>query len=130
MPAFDDDFAAADAMFAEAFGGEVTYVYGSSEITVTAEASLHDYEVQDPHGVFETIQSRDYVISAAALVIDGEPITPRAGNKIKETINGSIEIFQVMPLGRTNRFGDRPAAEHTDTSETSWLIHTKHIGAE
>ena len=124
MPAFDDDFAQADAMFAEAFGGDVTFVYGSSEITVTAEAVLHDYEVQDAHGVFETIRSRDYVISAAALVIGGEPITPRAGNKVKEAINGSTEIFQVMPLG------DRPAAEHTDTSGTSWLIHTKHIGAE
>ena len=124
MPAFDDDFAAADAMFAEAFGGEVTFVYGNSEITVTAEAALHEYKVADTRGVTETIQSRDYVISVAAMVIGGEPVTPRPGNKIKETINGSVEIFQVMPLG------DRPAAEHTDASGTAWLLHTKHTGTE
>ena len=124
MTAFDDDFAAADAMFAEAFGAAVTYVYGNSEIAVTAEAVMHDYDVQRTYDVPETIQSRDYVISAASLVIGGEAIEPRTGNKIKETINGSLEIFQVMPLG------NRPEAEHTDASGTSWLIHTKHIGSE
>ncbi len=130
MPTFDTDFAAADAMFAEAFGGTVTYVYGSSEIEVTAEATIHDYEVIDSHGVFETIRSRDYVIAVDAIVIGGGTKKPRAGNKIKETINGTVEVFQVMPLGRTTRFADRPAAEHTDASGTSWLIHTKHVETE
>ncbi len=125
MGAFDDDFAQADAMFGEAFGDQVTYVYGGTDIPVTAEAALHDYEVSRDHEEAPTIiQSRDFVISAAALVVAGSPVTPRAGNTIKQTINGSLEIFQVMPLG------DRPAAEHTDTSGTSWLIHTKHVGTE
>lgn len=124
MPAFDDDFAAADAQFAEAFGGDVTYVRGSSETTVTATATLHDYEVTDVRGAIETIRSRDYVIEAADLMIDGEPIEPRSRDRIKETIAGTIEVFQAMPLGK------RPVAEHTDASHTAWLIHTKHIGSE
>ncbi len=124
MPAFDDDFAAADEMFAESFGGTVTYVRGNSEIEVTAEAVLHDYEVTDHRGAITPVRSRDFVIAVAALVIGDEEIEPRGGDVIKETINGSIERFQVMPLG------DRQAAEHTDTSGTSWLIHTKHIGSE
>ena len=124
MTAFDDDFAAADAQFAEAFGGDVTFVRGGSEITVTATAALQDYEATDTRGAVETVRSRDYVIEAADLAIAGSPIEPRSGDRIKETIAGTVEVFQAMPLG------NRPVAEHTDASHTAWLIHTKHIGSE
>ena len=124
MPAFDDDFAAADALFAEAFGGEVTYVCGKSEIVVIAEAVINDYEIDDGAGVLTIVHSTDFVIATALLVVDGNTFAPQLGQRIKKTINGTVEVFQVMPIA------DRPAAEHNDASGTAWLIHTKHIGSE
>jgi len=121
-PAFDTDFAAADAMFAEAFGGAVTYVRGGSSVSVTAEPVIHDHDVDEHAGARTKLQFRDYLIAVADLVISGSPITPRSGDRIQETINGTAEQFQVMPIG------DSPAAEYTDTSATTWLIRTKYIG--
>jgi hypothetical protein len=73
VPAFDDDFAAADSLLTEAFGGSVVYLAGSSQITVTAEVVMRDYQIEDFEGLVTTVQSRDYLIDSAALGIDPKP---------------------------------------------------------
>lgn len=122
MPEFDTDFAAADDLLAEAFGGTVTYARGSDTVNVTAEVVLADYGVTGPIGGRIQVQPRDYLITAADLVLNSAQITPRSGDKIRETILGIVEEFQVMPLG------DRPCHEDADAGKTKWLVHTKYVG--
>jgi len=68
----------------------VAYHRGSSSIAeVTATVSLHEYEVLDTDGIMVLIKSRDYIVHAADLVLSGSTITPRSGDRIVETHDGS-----------------------------------------
>lgn len=116
MAGFDDDFAAADSLLTEAFGDEVTYLAGSSQITVAAEVVMRDYQVEDFEGLITTTQSRDYLVDAVALGVE-----PRPGHRIQETIGGQVCTFEVVPLGK------RPAAEWADAQHRQRLIHTKQV---
>jgi len=114
---FDTDFAAADSMFAEAFGVSVSYVRGASTTTLTAEVQLNEYKESGPEGGEIVVESRDYLITKADL-----SVTPRVGDQIKETIAGVVEIFEVMPVdGREYR---------SDVAKRKLLVHTKYAGSE
>ncbi len=119
MSSVDADFAAADAMFAEAFGVLVTYLRGVDETVLTAEVQLHDYEISSQGGTVTVVRSRDYLLSASDL-----GLTPRVGDQIKETIGGVVKLFEVMPIG------DRPCFEEADPSQRKLLVHTKYAGNE
>lgn len=123
MSAFDTDFAAVDMMFAEALGVSVTYVYGDTELAVTAEVKAHGYETTGEESARTIGQPRAFRIPAASLVVDGSAITPRVGNVIKQTINGTVQQFEVMSGG------DRPVAERLDPDWLDWLIRTQYVGA-
>ena len=122
MPAFDTDFALADDLFAEAFGVPVTYARGSDTVSITAEVVLASYEATGPTGGQTRAQPRGYLVTVADLILSGSSITPRSGDKIRETILGIVEEFEVMPLG------DRPCHEDADAGRTKWLVHTKYVG--
>ena len=125
MGMFDDDFSACDAMFAEVFGGEVAIYRGVASTTgVTAESVAMSYEVTDSDGFITTLQSRDFVIDVAEYTFNSSPTQPRAGDRIKETIAGTIHVFEVVPVG------NRPCAEWSATNKPQWIIHTKLIGTE
>jgi len=121
--AFDDDFAAADTMFAEAFGVSVTYVRGATELPVTAEVEAHGYETSGEDSARTIGQPRAFRIPASVLLVGGLPITPRNGDVIKQTINGTVEQFEVMAGG------GRPVAERLDPDWLDWLIRTQYVGA-
>jgi hypothetical protein len=117
MSSFDTDFAVADELLAEAFGRVVTYSAGTTDLSVTAEIILRDYEAFDTEGVVTTVQSWDFSIAVADL----PGVTPRSGHLISATINGAACVFEIAPTG------SRPAAEWADPSGTTWLIRTKKI---
>ncbi len=119
MSSVDADFAAADAMFAEAFGVSVTYVRGASETPLTAEVELYDQRTSGPDGAEITSQVRSYTITAADLAL-----TPRSGDQIKETIGGVVKIFEVLPIDQGRCF------KWVDGGERRMLVHTKYVGTE
>jgi len=123
MSAFDDDFAAVDVMFAEAFGVTVSFVRGATVLTVVAEVDSHSYDVGAEEVARIVGQPRAFRIPVASLVIGGVPIEPRNGDVIIQTIGSTLEQFEVMALG------DRPAAERLDPDWNDWLIQTKYVGA-
>jgi hypothetical protein len=125
MGAFDTDFDAVDAMFAEAFGGTVSIHRGASSTTgVTAEAVSREYDVDDTDGIVTTIHGRDFVIDVASYTIAAAVVQPRSGDIIKETIGGVVHVFEVTPVT------GRPCAEWVGNQKAQWLIHTKMIGTE
>ena len=123
MSAFDDDFAAVDTMFAEAFGVAVSYIRGATVLSVTAEVDSHSYDVGSEDVSRIIGQPRSFRIPVASLSIGGTPITPRNGDVITQTIGVVVEQFEVMASG------DRPAAERVDPDWADWLVHTKYVGA-
>ena len=121
MANFDDDWAAVAGVFPEVFGDTVTYTRGANSVAVTAEVQLNQYEIMDYEGLSSTITSRDYLIAAADLVLSGSEIAPRAGDRITETIRGTAQTFEVMPLG------DKKEYEQADKDGLYLLIHTKRV---
>lgn len=125
MALFDTDFVAADGTFAEAFGDTVSYHRGADSVaTMTAEINQIDHEVMDAEGFKTTIRSCDFVVDAEDLVILGDAIDPRPGDRIKHTVGTEVRIYTVMHLL------DRDCYEWTDPSKTQIVIHTKYTGVE
>ncbi len=119
MSSVDADFAAADAVFAEAFGVSVTYVRGESETVLTAEVDLYDQRKSGPDGAEIISQVRGYTITAADL-----SLTPRPGDQIKETIGGVVKLFEVLPIDQRRCF------KWVDAGEQRLLVHTRYVGTE
>ena len=114
----DAEFSAAAPYYAEMYGVEVVYVRGASQETITAEVQLNENRVNGPDGAEITVRSRDYLITAADL-----SITPQVGDQIKQTIGGTVKIFEVMPV-------DNRCFEEVDSQEEQLLVHTKYAGSE
>lgn len=102
-------------------GTSITYQRGVDTVTITATATLHEYEVVDQDGLSTMVLSRDYLVHAADLVLGGAEIAPRAGDQITETIGGVACSFEVMPLGMKKEY------EPVDKDGLLLLIHTKKV---
>jgi hypothetical protein len=125
MSLFDDDFAAADDLFAEVFGVTVDYWRSSSEIAdITAEVITAEHDGSALETVNVISRPRAYLIKASLLVIGSATITPRQGDRIKETIGGTVHVFTVA------RINDRDAYEWADVNGGSWIVHCRLTGTE
>lgn len=102
----------------------VLYCRGLASVEVLATVGRTEFEVDDGSGLLTRIESRDYLVTAADLVLAGELVTPQRGDKIRETLAGAIEVYEVMaPAGS-------PEARYSDPYQTAWRIHTKHVDTE
>ena len=77
--------------------------------------SQHDDEPPD------AVQTREYLIAVSAYKVAGAAVKPRNGDRIRETINGTLYQFEVLPNDQ------REAAEWADAAGTRWLIRTKKV---
>jgi hypothetical protein len=119
---FDDDFAAADEMFAEAFGVSVEYLVGGEiASTATAEVSLAKRETRDSYGAVQTIDSRDYLFTNSELTQGGVQIVPESGHRIREVIGGVVRVFEVMEIA------GGPCWEAVDPDGRKIIVHTKEV---
>lgn len=105
----------------DAAGLTITYSRGIQSVSLTATATLHQYEITEQDGFVTTFVSRDYLLHAADLVLDSTAVTPRAGDRIGETIAGTATTFEVVPVG------DAPCYVHEDPDGTLLTVHTKKV---
>ena len=101
----------------------VTYHRGGEQVTVNATVGETRWDVEKEHGV-ETWQSRDFLIRAEDLVLAGGPAEPAAGDRIKETIDGQVLVFEVMAPG------DEPPWRYSDQWRKTLRVHTKLVDTE
>lgn len=102
----------------------VMYRRGAAEVEVLATVGRSTFEVADAHAFATKVQSRDYLIAADDLVLDGTPITPRRGDVIEEPSGDATLVCEVLP------FGGEPEWRFTDGHRTTLRIHTKHVRTE
>jgi hypothetical protein len=120
---FDADFAAANDLLAEAFGGEVSLVRGYAERPgVTAQVFIQEYQGGGEDDMVTTLVFTDFLIDMDDYDFGDGPVEPRRGDRIKRTVGGTTHTYEVLPTpsGRVCEWGD--------TSGDEWRIHTKHIG--
>jgi hypothetical protein len=107
----------------ESAGIAGTYARGGTESNpIVGVAAQHEYEVvDDESGLPTKVIAYDWTFTADELVIAGDPVTPRKGDRWKTTTNGANEVFEVVPIGK------RPCFERADTSGVLLVVHTKKV---
>jgi len=96
----------------------VIYRRGEGAVELPATVGKTVFKVSDDYGRFQYIESRDYLIHAADLVLNGQTVLPQSGDEITE--NGFV--YEVMaPNGE-------PEWRYSDSYRQCLRIHTKLTG--
>ncbi len=111
----------------KAMARQVRYVSGNKSGDVMAVVGQTQIERQSDTGVSSVSDSRAYIINRDDLLladVTGSTALhePVAGDVIKETINGKVHVYRVLPLPGV------PIAMDRETSKVSIRIHTKFEG--
>ena len=103
-------------------GVSVTYQRGSDTVAITALVGDTRMELSADYGSTTiTSRVRDYIVTAADLVLATVTVEPQAGDQVRETRGSTIYVFEVMSAGADEPF--RPSDRHGNT----WRIHTKLV---
>ena len=102
----------------------VIYARGRETLEVAATVGSTTFDAQDRTGTVVRVESRDYLITTADLVLGGKPTLPERGDQIRETVGGQSFIYEVIsPAGQ-------PHYRYSDPFRQTLRIHTKYIGTQ
>ena len=100
---------------------------GIASVEVDATIGQTTFETESDTGALVKVQSRDYLILAADLVLGDDQTLPMQGDVIRESAtdgSGKVHLYEVMaPSGA-------PHYRYSDPFRTTLRIHTKSIGEE
>jgi len=102
----------------------VVYQRGTDTIEVLATIGSTVFQIDDGAGGVLRIEARDYLISAADLVLAGNPVVPQRGDQIRETQGRQVFVYEVI------RPGDEPCWRWSDAYRQTLRIHTKQVDLE
>jgi hypothetical protein len=100
---------------------DVLYRRGDVVLTAPATVGKTTFEVVTAGGVLERIESRDFLIGAAALAVVG---LPQRGDRIVEMRGNQTHTYEVLAPGR------EPHWRWSDPGHRCYRIHTKHLTTE
>ena len=96
----------------------VSYWRGDFVVSLPASIGKTVFKVADDYGRFQYIESRDYLINTASLIINGERVLPESGDEIVE----DNLIYEVMAPN------NEPEWRYSDSYRQTLRIHTKLSG--
>jgi hypothetical protein len=105
----------------------VVYRRGTDEKEVQATIGRTQFEQADEAGLIHRVESRDFLIRAADLDLGAGPITPRAGDQVREQVGGvggQVLVYEV------NAPGGQPPWRYSDPYRRVMRVHTKFVGTE
>ena len=102
----------------------VVYVRGGESVEVQATIGRTAFEQADEYGVVHKIESRDYLIRTADLVLGGSPTLPKRGDQIREKDAEVTFVYEVLSPG------DEPVFRYSDPYRKALRIHSKHAATE
>ena len=97
---------------------DVSYVRGSDSVAVKATIGRTQYETDDNQTVRIDFTDRDFLILADDLVLAGVTVTPKPGDRVRETHGDQTLIFEVIDW------------RYSDPYRQTLRIETKYIGSE
>jgi hypothetical protein len=101
---------------------EVEYRRDSTIISLWAAKGRTQFELTDTNGMIIAVESRDFLISADNLVLNGRVILPKVGDRIVESVHDKLHGYEVSNFG-----GDQPY-RFCDPYRHKVRIHTRFIG--
>jgi hypothetical protein len=102
----------------------VVYLRGAESVELDATVGRTLFEQADQFGVLHRTESRDYLIRAADLVLSGEQVLPKAGDRVRETTGTGALLYEVLGPG------SEPPSRFSDPERLTLRVHTKFIGPE
>jgi len=75
---------------------QVVYARGAQTKEVPALVGETIFKMDNGYGLFERVEARDYLIEVTDLAEFGEPAR---GDRVKDVLNGKVELFEVMAPG-------------------------------
>jgi len=103
---------------------KVLYQRGAASVEVNATVGKTVFQIDNGFGVRERIEARDYLIAAPEMVLSGNLILPKRGDRIRETSGTTVFVYEVMAPGK------EPEFRFSDLYRYSFRIHTKLVGTE
>ena len=103
----------------------VTYQRGGDLVEVAATVGRKAYEIADEYGAVVQVDATDFIVAAADLVLGGETVEPQPGDRIRMTVTGGVEVYEVLAPG--------PGMAHSEPADPyrmAWRVHTKHASTE
>ncbi len=100
----------------------VLYRRGSLTVPVQAGKGRTSFELTDTSGILVEIESRDFLISAASLLLDEMLILPEVGDRIIETNGVKLHAYEV------SNFGAQQPYRFCDPYRIKLRVHTRYIG--
>lgn len=102
----------------------VTYQRGADNVALVASIGRTIFDVDNGFGIVERVESRDFLVLAADLVLAGVPVLPERGDRVRETQGTTTYVYEVMAPGK------EPHYRYSDPYRKTLRIHTKHISTE
>jgi hypothetical protein len=102
----------------------VVYQRGTATMPVLATIGATIFRLEDGAGALLRVESRDYLITAADLVLAGVSIVPKRGDRILETPGSRTFIYEVSAPG------DEPEWRWSDPYRTTLRIHTQQVDSQ
>lgn len=102
----------------------VTYARGESTVQLPATVGKTVFRQSDEFGLVMHFETRDFLVSTADLVLDGQRVLPCPGDRITQSEDGKDYIYEVMSPG------GEPHFRYSDPYMKVLRIHTKNVGGE
>lgn len=102
----------------------VEYQRGENAVEVPASIGRTVFEIDDGVGILECTESRDFLVPAASLVLNGSQALPERGDRVRETIGTVTFTYEIMAPGK------EPPWPYSDAYGRTLRIHTKLTGTE
>jgi len=97
-----------------------------ASVEVQATIGKTEFDVDNGAGVLLRVESRDYLILTADLVLDGEQTVPKQGDTIRESVGEVVMVYEVTGPAP----GGAPHFRFSDPYRKTLRIHTKFISQE
>jgi len=99
----------------------VVYCRGDDSVEIAATPGSTPYQVNDSFGAIIEAVATDFIVSADALVLGGQQITPQPGDRIRMPDGDKVLVYEVMDLGKDG---------YRQARGKSLRIHTKQVDSE
>ncbi|TWT45007.1 hypothetical protein RAS1_14280 [Phycisphaerae bacterium RAS1] len=103
---------------------KVTYGRGTARVIVTAFRDATRSAEGDESGGVVSVRTDDWIVDRADLVLEGALIEPRAGDVIREAVDGGVNVYEVVAIA------GQPPARPSGNDPRRLRIHTQWIATE
>lgn len=99
----------------------VVYQRGTLSVSLAATIGRTEFEVLTETGGAVRVVTRDYLLDAADLVLGGAVVTPKAGDRIAETVGDEQHVYEATMVGA------EPPWRWSDPHRQRLRIHTQRV---